>query len=320
MGNPTPNPLAALLALAAPAAAQIQPSATLVEARVRSGTVATTTPAAWIDVWSGLWRSVSGNSGSAALGIGNSFDAVEVGTQWQLSCAAFGSGLGEAFGDVNYLLDSPVLQQGAVVVEWATVTAGTGATTLAADVGGDGVVEANGAAVIPVTFGPGSLVVRVRAGVEAQAGTVNGPWGTSWSWNGSASAQLRVRFVATHATVTEVAAATCAPAPTMLARPDLWQGVTFDVAAPADAELALLVFGFDAASAPLPLSSGCTLAVAPAVVAVAPLLVGAATFALAVPPALRPASLLAQPIAFDVDAGPGVPQLAAGAAVAIDVD
>ncbi|MEZ6036173.1 MAG: hypothetical protein R3F29_01745 [Planctomycetota bacterium] len=307
----------ALFVLGAPIAAQIQPGAALVEARVRSGTVASAVPVTGGDVWNGLWRTVSGSGGNAAWGISNSLDAFAVETAWQLSCAAWSAGSSEASGDVRLLLDTPVQQSGALVVEWASTLSGTGSATIAVDVGDDGAIEASDATVVPVTFGPGPLVVRVRAGVEAQSGSVSGPFGTSWSWSGSASAQLRVRFVATHATITEADAATCVPAPVMSVRPDLWQGVSFDVAAPAGADVALLVLGFDAANAPLPLSAGCTLAVVPALVVAAPVMAGGAAFALAVPPALRPASLLAQSIALDGDAA--VP-LTAGAGVAIDVD
>jgi len=221
-----------------------------------------------------------------------------------------------ARADVRYEFTSPITQFGMLSIEWAPQLQGTGVATLAVDVFEDGFVDANGSYALPVAFNQTPLVVVVRAEVRADAGVVNGPWGTSWNWSGQASADLRVRFVPIHANATVAATSTCANGPLLEARPDLHGGVRLDaLAAPAD-ELLVFALGFAPENLPLPWSNGCTLLVDPVATGSA-LLAGdpSASWSVAVPAAVRPVSFYAQVLAFDADAV----AIRAGHALRVDV-
>ncbi len=68
----------------------------------------------------------------------------------------------------------------------------------------------------------------------------------------TASAQLRIRFVPTHAQTTTVAAQPCSPAPTLLVVPNLSQGLDLQAIAPPTDQFAL---GFQAISTSLTLTA-----------------------------------------------------------------
>jgi hypothetical protein len=139
-------------------------------------------------------------------------DPIQVDLQWQLSCHAISNSTSAAELEVRYEIASPYLQSGDLLIDWQPTV--TGQSTLSVDVFDDGYIDAQGSATVPVTFqNPFPLILRVTATTNAQAGSFQGPWGSSWSWSGTASAQLRIRFVPTHAQTTTVAAQPCSPAP-----------------------------------------------------------------------------------------------------------
>ncbi|MCK5945361.1 MAG: hypothetical protein KAI24_25450 [Planctomycetes bacterium] len=306
----------AALCVAAATTAQVAPSAALVSAQAFAGASTAAVPPAGADVWPGLSRGAAGAVGASSFTLVHVVDDLQIDLQWHLETQAWQNGPSTALVEARFVFTSPLTQVGELSVEWAPQTSGTGIAALAVDIYDDGYVDATGPFVTPTLFHSAPLTVRVRAEVHADAGTIQGPWGSSWSWNGAALADLRIRFVPTHAVASLAAASTCVGGPALHAHPDLSGGVRLDaLAAPGD-DLLVFVLGFAPTALPLPWSNGCTLLVDP-VVTDGVLLPGgaAASRAIAVPPAVRPAAFLAQVVTLDADAL----AIRAGDAVLVDV-
>lgn len=252
------------------------------------------------DVWPGLSRTAGGTPNGASLWLQHQQSDAEVVLQWQLESRAIVTGSSSSRAEVRYQLVSPQLQTGELVIEWLPSTIDTGQTSLSIDVYDDGYIDTVGNATIPVAFQQFPLTVRVVAEVSAQAGTLQGPWGSSWSWNGSAAAQLRIRFVPTQASVTTAVSQLCQPAPVLTGSSDLNQGVLFTgQCAPAD-DFALFAFGFAPAQVPLPWSPACSLLVDPVLTLLHPVAAGQPCHqATVVPAAVRPAQFLTQLVALN---------------------
>jgi hypothetical protein len=268
MPTPLPSLLFVSFGLAA-ATAQLPTQATWMQGTVRAGNVVVAMPGTGADVMAGVVRSAGGVTGTASLAAAASSTAMAFEAQWSLACAAVSPGTTAANGAIRYLLVAaqPITCQ--LVVEW-TGTAQNGARTLAIDLYGDGSVDATGAATLPVGFGPGGVVIEVQAGVTASAGSLSGPFGSAWSYQGQATAALRLRLVPDHATVS-VEAPGCAPSPLPHgAAPDFHGGITFTGEVPGGADLGLAVLGLDPVALPLPWSPGCLLSVDPVVVQMPP--------------------------------------------------
>lgn len=285
------------------AAAQVATSAQLVGGQVMAGVSIAAPMLPGSDVWPGLSRAANSGLNAASLTLAHDLDPVAIDMQWQLTSQALTNGISLSRGEVRYELLSPVLQTGDLIIEWVPSTTGTGQAIVAIDVYDDGYIDTHGSATIPVTFGLGQypLTVRVTAEAHAQAGTTSGPWGSSWSWYGTASGQLRMRFVPTHATATTAAAQTCAPAPALTSSPSLNEGIQLaGLCAPTD-HLALFALGFQTIDVALPLSSNCRLLLTPVVALVHPLQPGTAIHQpVTVPTAVRPVHFLAQLVALNV--------------------
>tara|TARA_R110002096_G_scaffold7246_1_gene31930 strand:- start:67 stop:1020 length:954 start_codon:yes stop_codon:yes gene_type:complete len=284
------------------ASAQVTTSAQLVGGQVLAGVSASAAIVPGTDAWSGLSRAANSGANASSLALAHQLGTVDIELQWQLSTQAITNGNSVSHAEVRYELVSPILQTGELLIDWQPASTGTGQATVAIDVYDDGYVDTQTSAAIPVVFGTGQypLILRVTAEASAQAGSMQGPWGTSWSWNGTASGQLRIRFVPRHATATTLTPQTCAPVPALTSQPDLHEGVRLaGLCAPTD-HFALFALGFQAADQPLPLSTNCRLLITPVVALVHALQPGTAIHqSIPVPPAARPVHFLAQLIALN---------------------
>ena len=291
-----------VLLLPAFASAQVATSAQLVGGQVTTGANTAAPMLSGSDVWPGLDRVASSGPNAASLALKHDIDAMAIGVQWQVASQALTNGNSLSRGEVRYEWVSPVLQTGDLIVEWVPATTGTGQVSVAIDVYDDGHIDVHGSATIPIVFGLSSypLTVRVTAEAKAQAGTTQGSGGTAWSWNGTASGQLRMRFVPKHATSTIAAVQACAPAPALSSRPNLNEGVELEgLCSPTD-HFALFALGFQATDVALPLSTNCRLLLTPVVGLVHLLQPGAAVRQpVTVPAAVRPVHFVAQLVALN---------------------
>ena len=303
-----PLSLAVLLTTAV-ASAQVATSAQLVSGIVVAGSNSSAALQPGADIWPGLVRSVESLANGATLLLDHHQDAVEVALHWQLTCQAINNGNSVARVEACYELVSPVVQGGELIVEWLPSATGTGQTSVAIDVYDDGYIDNQSSvtsvllAQQPVAFQQYPLRLRVIAEVSAQAGSVQGPWGSSWSWNGSAAAELRIRFVPTHAMATTVATQACATTTSLSARPNLSQGVELAGVCSSSDTFAVFALGFQAVHLPLPLAPFCDLLVDPVITLLHPVPANATIQQpLAIPLAVRPTQFLSQFLALDTSA------------------
>lgn len=294
-----------LLMTATTAAAQVAGVATVISSTVQAGSSVAAAVAPGTNVWGGLSRAVNSGVGSASVATLNKIHPGAADLRWQLSSQAVNSGTSSAELDLRYELSSPVLQSGNLIVDWSPLVAGTGQATLAVDVFNDGYVDAFGSDTIPVVFqSPYPLFVRVTVRITSNAGTIQGPFGSSWSWSGSAAAQLRIRFEPDHAHTTTHALQPCTPHPSHEVIPDLSRNVYLQGMAEPTDHLAVFALGLQPTSVPLPLSPNCLLLVNPVVTLGIPLQPHVpASVPLFIPPAGRPATFFTQMITLNGTAG-----------------
>lgn len=305
-----------LLCAAADVTAQVTSNATLIGAQAVAGTAAAPVPATQTAIWPGLSRVVSGAVGASSFLVDHDADDLGIEMDWQLTTQAWQSGTAVARVEVLYVFSSPLTQLGDLSIEWAPQQTGTGNALLAVDIYDDGYVDADGSYATPVAFNTFPLIVRVTAEVSADAGTFQGPWGSSWSWSGGAVAGLSVRFTPTHASASVAAPSTCSGGPDLTARPNLDGGVRLDVQAPLGDDAVVFALGFQQSNVLLPWSAGCALLVDPVVTSASLLFAGpSASLSVAVPAAFRPATFLAQAVSLDLQPA----RLLAGDAVRVDV-
>jgi hypothetical protein len=287
--------------LTAVAHAQISPAAAALAVTVRSGVVTAPVVVPGSEAWLGWSRQANSGTGNAFATVGHAASSTAITGAWQFGCLAGTAASSPAEASVAMRYEFLALHAfvGRLVVEWTPSTSGTGAAGLAIDVGDDGSVEAQGAATIPIAFGPGPLAVRVAGTCTATAGTIQGPFGSSWSWAGSAYGNLTLRLEATHASTTFVGTP-CGSAPSLAVLPDLVDGIEVRGVCAPTSDLALLAIGFQSAVTPLPLPPACTLLVVPELVdAQWPDALGRVTWSFAAPPAVRPVTLRMQLFGLD---------------------
>ncbi|MBL8754890.1 MAG: hypothetical protein JNK15_16415 [Planctomycetes bacterium] len=310
--------LSCLLTFAAVVPAQISAGATANAVTVRSGVVVAAPVAPGTDVWFGLARQATSGSGNAFANVGQVATSTAVAATWQLGCIATSAGSSPAAASATVRYDFVAAHAfvGRLVVAWAPATSGTGSAALAVDVGDDGVVDAVGSATIQVAFGPGPLSVRVSGACTADAGSIQGPFGSSWSWAGSAHGNLTLRLEATHATTVQEGAACGNGAPALLVVPTLADGIEVRGDCPPGVDVAFLAIGFAPAAAVLPLPPACSLLVTPELIdAQWPDAQRRVVWSFAVPSAVRPLTLRTQLLGLDVAAF----MLAASAAARTDL-
>ncbi len=291
--------LSGVLLLAASVRSQVLPSATAAGSTVRAGLVTATPLPIGGDVWPGFQRQAAGTVGNAHSLVAHATTPTAITATWQLGCQAVATGSSESVASVRYTFTALQSFTGRFDIGWSPTTTGSGTATLAIDLGDDGIVDGSGAGAIPITFGPGPLVVRVTMQCNATAGSVQGPFGSSWQWSGSASVAGSLQLVAGHATTTVEGNACGTPMPSLQATPDLAGGLELRGGCPAGIDFGLLAVGFLPIVAPLPLPPTCMLLVAPELVdAQLPDAQRAVVWTFAVPLAARPLTLRSQLFGF----------------------
>lgn len=252
----------AVLATFATARAQVATQATLVGGAVRAGTTLASLPTGNTLV-NDLLRSCAGPGGSAHLACGFVESATTIDLQWSLGCTATGTGTAVAEATVRYDFVAATPFTGRLVVTWIPTAAGTGSTLLEVDLGADGTIDANGTAVLPVTFAAGTTSLRLHVLCQAAAGAIQGPFGSSYGYHGNAHGSLGVRLEPDHCS-TQAVGAPCGIAQ-FGAAGTFARDVVLAAEVPQQADLALLALGFTAIAVPLPLPPGCLLHVDPVI-------------------------------------------------------
>jgi hypothetical protein len=296
--------------------AQLWPAANVANGLVVAAGAAAPLPAPNVPAWGPIVLPAASGGCVANAALVHTIADTEVRATWTLLGRATGGGStpvpSTADLELRYEFWSASAQPLRLDVAWSAQLQGTGTALLRVDVGDDGVVDATGAASLPIAPSAGPVVVRVRAAANAQSFTQSGPFGSSWTWTGEAAATLDLRLVPAHAVVGVAAAAGCPAAPSLTAAPDFAHGVVFAADAPMH-DLVVLALGLSPAALPLPWSPGCVLAVDPIVTDWAPGAPVPATFVVVVPPAVRPAAFRAQAVGVAL----GAPSLSASRALAI---
>jgi hypothetical protein len=291
--------LAAVLLGGAAATAQVECTATSLGLQSRAGTSLGPTITVGTDVGPGAATTVVGPSGDASVVAVHTRSDTAIELRRTTTSRAFGSSTSAAGGAVEYRLRTAQPFVGQLVVGWSVVAAGTGSTTMAIDLHGDGSVEANGAAVLPVAFGPGELVLRVLTSATASAGSVPG-FGSSWTYHGTARRTLVVRLEATHCVATPFGNG-CGE-PLVAGTGNLHGGAeVVGVCAP-EVDCVVAAFGFAPQLAAVPLPPGCVVHLVPTLTWWGALDANhRASWSFGLPASLRPVSLLVQLVALDAD-------------------
>lgn len=227
---------------------------------------------------------------------------------WQAVTSRSGGALRHEFD-----LARPVM--GRLVVEWQTVTSGTGASAFTLDLGADGSIEVDdgmgvGSVALPVALPAGVTRLAIALSASAVAGTIQGPWGIQIDYQGAATAELRVRLEPTHGTVTQFAGG-CAGAGTPgLAIPATTIVGNFDgavsvlVAPDGVHDVAIVALGLAPTSLPLPVPPFCVLEVDPLITSWQPLDgVAGAAFHLALPVGAPAIGFATQVVGLDLGTG-----------------
>ncbi|MEO6593512.1 MAG: hypothetical protein ABIP94_02025 [Planctomycetota bacterium] len=277
---------------------QVWPTATAVAVTVRAGSVQAPFVVPGSDVWPGFYRGCSGTVGASSCTVTNQMPATSIDGSWVMGCSAHQPGSSTSDATVRYELWASTPVSGRIMVTWTPAVAGTGSAVLSFDLFDDGSVDATGSTSLPATIGPGGLPFRVRATCAATAGISQGPFGSSWSYWGTAQGTLSVHFLPTPCQTQNVGAPCGAPQLATLA--NLLPGVDLVGDFDAAVDIAVLVLGFAGAVIPSPLPPGCALLVAPVVTDWHLVSAQRAQWAMAVPQAVRPATFRAQMLGLDV--------------------
>ncbi|MBM4061953.1 MAG: hypothetical protein FJ265_12790 [Planctomycetes bacterium] len=297
MRRPLPIPLL-LLAIAGGAVAQTT-HAVAAGIVVQAGTAAPVQVLSGTNVDPGVFRAVANTTGGASFGAVHATTTAAVELRWDLAVAAQHAGAVGAQGAIRYELSAPETVAGELVVEWTAASSGTGAASFAFDLFDDQIDVVTAPASYALQLGRAPLPFRAWAAATASAGTVSGPWGTQWSYRGTAAGTLVIRFVPRHCTVVVVAPG-CA-SPQFDAVPNLLGGADLRGRCGQAGDLAVFVLGFDQQPMVLPLAPGCALATTPvATIWSVPDARGEASWSLAIPAAARPVACTAQLVGIDL--------------------
>lgn len=299
-------------ATAAAAVAQVVPLATATGCLAKVGATVQAI-AGGTDVTAGTAVGVGTGSGNAALHFVPDQDTVAVLLGYDAASVAVATTTAQASAEIRHEVWSARPLVGRLVVTWSTTVSGTGSATFGIDVGDDGSVEATGAAVVPCALVAGMTPIRVRIATAANAGTVSGPWGTGFSYQGAASAHLTIRFEPMHCSATALGGG--CPGTQLNAIGNLAGGVDLRASCGSGDDLAVLLLAFDpamAVSTPFP---ACTLLAAPvATLWSVPDTTHAARWSFVWPTGVGPVAFAAQVIA--IDASPFVASASGALAVA----
>lgn len=289
----------ALLSLLASATAQVNTAAQLVGGAVQSGANAAPMPVG-TNVWNGLSRSCTSSCGTSQIAAGHAGTLLGIDIVWVAGCQATMPGAVLSEATVRYDLSSPIPIPARIIVSWTPSSAGTGTSQLDIDLGADGIVDANGAAILPVSLGPVATSLQIHVACQATAGVLSGPFGSSFPYTGSAGGNLTVRLEPTHCLVQPVGPA-CGVSQFGAAGTFL-RGCQITGNVPFGHELAVLVLGFAQTAATVPLPPNCMLHVDPAIL-VGQFTYGAsnATWTMTLGPSLLPVTFRAQMFDLDLD-------------------
>ncbi|MCA8948285.1 MAG: hypothetical protein KDE27_02210 [Planctomycetes bacterium] len=298
-----------LLAGAAPTVpAQVIPVASAASVGVHAGPSHTVLPVG-ADVSTGVRVALQTAIGDASYDFSPAWDATAVGLVFDVESRAFQATAAASGGETLHELWSARPIVGRFVIEWSVAVTGTGAASFAFDLGDDGVVDVTASGIVNATLPAGRTPLRVRVDTAATAASVSGPWGTSITYQGTARAQLAIRFEPTHCAALPFAAACGGPTTTIAG--NFTGGASVRAhCAPVD-DLVIAVFGFGPQSIALPLSAGCRLRVDPVTSAWrVPGPTGDAEWPSSLPVGAPALTFATQVVGLDVDA----PSLTAGAA------
>jgi hypothetical protein len=237
-------------------------------------------------------------TGGASLRIEHRTTTTSLGLRWTLACNASHAGTVMGQGAVRYELTAPEPVAGELRVVWSHGGSGSGASQFMFDLFDDQLDLVAGSAVFPVWLGPSPLPFRVQAGVSASAGTVAGPWGTTWSYQGAANGVLEVTFVPTHCSSVGLGPGCGDPQLSIVG--NLLGGADLCGAFGPASAIGVAVLGFDQQTTTLPMGPGCALATTPVVALWGlPDAQGLATWSIGLPASVRPLAFAAQLLGFD---------------------
>jgi len=253
-----------------------------------------------IDVTNGVVLGTAGVFGAAQFQAHATATSTAVDLDWNVSCSAYGTTTAGSQGTIRYELYVAQAVTGQLVVTWVAAPTGTGASSCSIDLFDDGIVDATGSVTWPVSFGAGVVPLRVRVTTVAHAAVIHGPWGTGWSYQGTANGSLQIRLSPTHCQSAVFGQGCGDPQLTVLG--NFTGGADLRGTFGPAADLGVAVFGFDQVATPLPLAPGCMLRTTPIVLLWHPIGPSQTTsWSLALPAAFRPVAFAAQLVGIDVD-------------------
>lgn len=287
----------ALLFAVAPLTAQGL-SATSAGLVVQAGSAAPAVVPSGANLDLGGYLATGNQTGGASLRLEHRASTTSLALRWDLACNAAHAGTVMGQGAVRYELTAPEPVAGELRIVWTPANTGSGATQFTFDLFDDQLDLVGGSATFPVWLGPSPLPFRVLAAVSATAGTVSGPWGTSWSYQGAANGQLEVTFVPTHCSAS-VLGPGCGD-PQLTAVGNLLGGADLCGAFGPASVFGVAVLGFDSQATALPVGPGCALATTPVVALWGlPDAQRQATWSIGLPASARPLAFTAQLVGFD---------------------
>jgi len=300
--NPTIPLLLAALAIASSSRAQVSPRATAATFAVQPGGQQAAFVPPGADVSHGAQLHASGGRGDAHLQLASTWDTAAIDLRWDLACAAWSQTTATSDSATRHEWTSPRTIQGLLVITWTPTTTGSGTASCAIDLFDDGSIEATGSAVLPFTLPAGVTPLRVRASTAATAGTIQGPFGSQWSFQGQASGTLTLRFEPDHCSAQELGAG--CPGPQLTASGNFVGGADLRAQCGLADDLAIAVLGIDQVASNLPMAPQCVLWTTPLVTMWQPTPVhGAVSWSVPLRVGFGPVSFAAQVVAFDADAG-----------------
>lgn len=268
---------------------------------VQPGLAAPATVAAGVNVTAGTLRSAANSTGSGLFRAEHTQSSTAIDLAWTLAATAQNSGQVTSLGEIRYQLSAPEQVEGDLTVTWLPTVAGSGTAAFSIDLFDDGLDLVAATTSFAITLGPWPLPLRVRAQVGAAAGTIAGPWNTTWRYSGSANGTLQIRFQPTHCTTTALGPGCAEPQLQVLG--NLRGGADLRGSFTPTVELGIAVLGLDQQAGMLPWAPGCPLVTTPLVTLWGLLdAQRAANWSIGLPASVRPVGFAAQLVGLDVDA------------------
>jgi len=289
------------LLAALPAMAQMSASTHLVTGSLTAGPSFAPMPAG-AALGNSFTNGCTGSCGTSSIAGGQMQTLEHLTFGWVATCQANTPGTTVSEATVRYDFTSPLPFIGRFVVSWNANVAGTGSSLLEVDLGADGSIDANGAATLPVTFGPGTRSLQLRIRSQASAGVTVGPFGITYPWQGSASGTVSIRLEPAHCQA-QVTAPPCG-LPDFAVTNNFLRGAKFAGGVRFQDDFAILVLGLAPASLAIGLPTTCLMQVDPAILEWQLAYPGEIpAWAMSLPLALVPVTFHAQHFGFDAATG-----------------